>query len=118
MAAEKSKEKRTLAVAAEDDAVSGKQQKKARGGGGDVESVTEAEVDEFFAILRRIHVAISYFKKNNDRRIKEEEGSRFKRISVAWSVLAKTRFKDAPVSTNALHMWTSLIRAVTYKGLL
>ena len=117
MAAEESKEKRTLAVAAEDDAVSGKQQKKARGGG-DVESVTEAEVDEFFAILRRIHVAISYFKKNNDRRIKEEEGSRFKRISVAWSVLAKTRFKDAPVSTNALRIWTSLIRAVTYKGLL
>ena len=80
MSAEKSKEKRTLAVAAEDDAVSGKQQKKARGGGGDVESVTEAEVDEFFAILRRIHVAISYFKKNNDRRIKEEEGSRLRAI--------------------------------------
>ena len=80
MAAEESKEKRTLAVAAEDDAVSGKQQKKARGGGGDVESVTEAEVDEFFAILRRIHVAVSYFKKNNDRRIKEEEGSRLRAI--------------------------------------
>ena len=79
MAAEESKEKRTLAVAAEDNAVSGKQQKKARGGG-DVESVTEAEVDEFFAILRRIHVAISYFKKNNDRRIKEEEGSRLRAI--------------------------------------
>ena len=79
MAAEESKEKRTLAVAAEDDVVSGKQQKKVRGGG-DVESVTEAEVDEFFAILRRIHVAISYFKKNNDRRIKEEEGSRLRAI--------------------------------------
>ena len=77
MAAEERKEKRTLAVAAEDDAVSGKQQKKARG---DVESVTEAEVDEFFAILRRIHVAVSYFKKNNDRRIKEEEGSRLRAI--------------------------------------
>ena len=80
MVAEESKEKRTLAIAAEDDAVSGKQQKKARGGGGDVESVTEAEVEEFFAILRRIHVAISYFKKNNDRRIKEEEGSRLRAI--------------------------------------
>ncbi|XP_030928140.1 protein NIM1-INTERACTING 2-like [Quercus lobata] len=78
MAAEESKEKRTLAVAAEDDAVSGKQQKKARGG--DVESVTEAEVEEFFAILRRIHVAVSYFKKNNDRWIKEEEGSRLRAI--------------------------------------
>ena len=43
---------------------------------------------------------------------------RFRGISAAWSVLAETRFKDAPVSTNALHMWTSLIRATTYKGLL
>ena len=85
MVAEESKEKRTLAVAAEDDAVSGKQQKKARGGG-DVESVTEAEVEEFFAILRRIHVAISYFKKNNDRRIKEEEGSRLRAILEGESI--------------------------------
>ncbi|KAF3974812.1 hypothetical protein CMV_001886 [Castanea mollissima] len=74
---EESKEKRTLAIAVEDDVVTGKQQKKARG---DVESVTEAEVEEFFAILKRIHVAVSYFKKNNDRRMKEEEGSRLRAI--------------------------------------
>ncbi|KAF3947104.1 hypothetical protein CMV_026717 [Castanea mollissima] len=74
---EESKEKRTLAIAVEDDVVSGKQQKKARG---DVESVTEAEVEEFFAILRRIQVAVSYFKKNNDRWMKEEEGSRLRAI--------------------------------------
>ena len=43
---------------------------------------------------------------------------RFRGISAARSVLARMRFKDAPVSTNALRMWTSLIRAVTYKGLL
>ncbi|KAM4095234.1 hypothetical protein ACJW30_08G014200 [Castanea mollissima] len=77
MMSEESKEKRTLAIAVEDDVVSGKQQKKARG---DVESVTEAEVEEFFAILKRIHVAVSYFKKNNDRRMKEEEGSRLRAI--------------------------------------
>ncbi|KAL4609998.1 hypothetical protein ACB092_08G020600 [Castanea dentata] len=77
MMSEESKEKRTLAIAVEDDVVSGKQQKKARG---DVESVTEAEVEEFFAILRRIHVAVSYFKKNNDRWMKEEEGSRLRAI--------------------------------------
>lgn len=28
-------------------------------------SVTEDEVEEFFAILRRIHVAVNYFKKSN-----------------------------------------------------
>ncbi|KAM3691430.1 hypothetical protein ACB098_08G014600 [Castanea mollissima] len=77
MMSEESKEKRTLAIAVEDDVVTGKQQKKARG---DVESVTEAEVEEFFAILKRIHVAVSYFKKNNDRRMKEEEGSRLRAI--------------------------------------
>ena len=43
---------------------------------------------------------------------------RFRGISTAWSVLAGTRFKDASISTNALRMWTSLIRAATYKGLL
>ena len=43
---------------------------------------------------------------------------RFRGISSAWSVLARTRFKDAPVLTNSFCMWTSLIRAMTYKGLL
>ena len=43
---------------------------------------------------------------------------RFGGISAARSVLARTRFKDAPVLINALRMWTSLIQAATYKGLL
>ena len=44
--------------------------------------------------------------------------TRLRGISTTWSVLVRMRFKDAPVSTNALRMWTSLIRAATYKGLL
>ncbi|XP_022775805.1 protein NIM1-INTERACTING 2-like [Durio zibethinus] len=32
---------------------------------GEEKTVTEEEVEEFFAILRRIHVAINYFKKGN-----------------------------------------------------
>lgn len=42
--------------------------KKAREGvnGGDQKTIaTEEEVDEFYAILRRIHVAVSYFEKKN-----------------------------------------------------
>ena len=30
--------------------------------------------------------------------------TRFRGISAAWSVLVETRFKDAPVSTNALYV--------------
>ena len=44
--------------------------------------------------------------------------TRLRGISTTWSVLVRMRFKDAPVSTNALRMWTSLIQAATYKGLL
>ncbi|XWS64316.1 hypothetical protein CRYUN_Cryun06bG0175800 [Craigia yunnanensis] len=32
---------------------------------GEETTVTEEEVEEFFAILRRIHVAVNYFKKGN-----------------------------------------------------
>uniref|UniRef100_A0A2N9G4M3 Uncharacterized protein n=1 Tax=Fagus sylvatica TaxID=28930 RepID=A0A2N9G4M3_FAGSY len=54
-------EKRTLK---EDNAVLGRP-KKARSdnNGVDLADVTEDEVEEFFAILKRIHVAVSYFKK-------------------------------------------------------
>lgn len=34
-------------------------------GNGCGETVTDAEVDEFFAILRRIHVAVKYFEKGD-----------------------------------------------------
>ncbi|XP_044492379.1 protein NIM1-INTERACTING 2-like [Mangifera indica] len=39
-------------------------QKKAREVNGEGAAVTEEEVDEFFAIVRRIHVAVDYFKKS------------------------------------------------------
>lgn len=70
-------EKRSLK---EDDAVLGRP-KKARGdnNGVDLADVTEDEVEEFFAILKRIHVAVSYFKKvdgNGDG----EGGSRLRAI--------------------------------------
>ncbi|KAE7995927.1 hypothetical protein FH972_000684 [Carpinus fangiana] len=57
-------------------------------GGGDVvfgrqkkareDTVTEDEVEEFFAILRRIHAAVSYFRKvdGNGVRMTAKEGSR------------------------------------------
>ncbi|KAJ6322059.1 hypothetical protein OIU77_012024 [Salix suchowensis] len=42
-------------------------EKKAReDGGGQTAEATNAEVDEFFAILKRIHVAIKYFKEANE----------------------------------------------------
>ena len=44
--------------------------------------------------------------------------TRLREISAVLSVLVWMRFKDAPVSTNALCMWTSLIWVATYKGLL
>ncbi|XP_031264903.1 protein NIM1-INTERACTING 2-like [Pistacia vera] len=47
-----------------DDGESGSQ-KKAREVNGEGTTVTEEEVDEFFAILRRIRVAVNYFKKDN-----------------------------------------------------
>ncbi|KAL4384326.1 hypothetical protein GQ457_15G005120 [Hibiscus cannabinus] len=43
------------------DAVPGGSQKRAREE--ETTSVTDEEVEEFFAILRRIHVAVDYFKK-------------------------------------------------------
>ncbi|KAI4357827.1 hypothetical protein L6164_001750 [Bauhinia variegata] len=46
------------------DAVS-ESQKKAREI--DAEEVTDHEVEEFFAILRRINAAVRYFKSGNDR---------------------------------------------------
>jgi hypothetical protein len=57
-------------------------------GGGDVvfgrqkkareDTVTEDEVEEFFAILRRIHAAVSYFREvdGNGVRMTAKEGSR------------------------------------------
>lgn len=53
---------------AEEDVISGRQ-KKAR-----EVTVTDEEVEEFFAILRRIHVAVSYFK-NNGHKVTELAGS-------------------------------------------
>ena len=38
---------------------------KAEDGNGGGRTVTDAEVDEFFAILRRIHVAVKYFEKGH-----------------------------------------------------
>ncbi|OAY31308.1 hypothetical protein MANES_14G101600v8 [Manihot esculenta] len=34
------------------------------------EAVSEEEVEEFFAILKRIHVAVKYFEKNDGKRWK------------------------------------------------
>ncbi|KAK2635822.1 hypothetical protein Ddye_030614 [Dipteronia dyeriana] len=60
------KEKRKLG---ENDAVAEAQnQKKSREDNGEDKAVNEEEVDEFFAILRRIHVAVDYFKKGNGNR--------------------------------------------------
>ncbi|KAK0575005.1 hypothetical protein LWI29_032480 [Acer saccharum] len=57
------KEKRKLG---ENDAVAATQnQKKSREDNGEDTAVNEEEIDEFFAILRRIHVAVDYFKKGN-----------------------------------------------------
>lgn len=68
-------------TAASDDVVSGRQ-KKAREndavGDGKITDATEEEVEEFFAILRRIHVAIGHFKKGGDGRKLTEEGSRLR----------------------------------------
>lgn len=38
---------------------------KAEDVNGGEETVTDAEVEEFFAILRRIHVAVKYFEKGD-----------------------------------------------------
>ncbi|XVF86010.1 hypothetical protein PTKIN_Ptkin17bG0166500 [Pterospermum kingtungense] len=50
-----------------DDAVLGGSQKKAREDDGmqEITTVTEEEVEEFYAILRRMHVAMNYFQKGN-----------------------------------------------------
>jgi hypothetical protein len=42
------------------------------------DTVTEDEVEEFFAILKRIHVVVSYFRKvdGNGGRMTTQEGSR------------------------------------------
>jgi hypothetical protein len=57
----------------EDDVVVFGRQKKAR-----EDTVTEDEVEEFFAILKRIHVAVSHFRKvdGNYGRMTAQEGSR------------------------------------------
>ncbi|XP_022735345.1 protein NIM1-INTERACTING 2-like [Durio zibethinus] len=48
------------------DAVLGGSQKRSReDDSGKETTVTEEEVEEFYAILRRIHVAINYFRKGN-----------------------------------------------------
>ena len=48
------------------DAVLGGSQKRAReDDSGEETTVTEEEVEEFYAILRRIHVAVNYFKTGN-----------------------------------------------------
>ncbi|XWS34031.1 hypothetical protein CRYUN_Cryun21dG0004700 [Craigia yunnanensis] len=48
------------------DAVLGGSQKRAREeDSGEEMTVTEEEVEEFYAILRRIHVAVNYFKQGN-----------------------------------------------------
>ncbi|KAG6765851.1 hypothetical protein NC652_021317 [Populus alba x Populus x berolinensis] len=41
--------------------------------GGQTAEATNAEVDEFFAILERIHVAVKYFKEANEDRRKLAE---------------------------------------------
>ncbi|XP_021814392.1 protein NIM1-INTERACTING 2 [Prunus avium] len=46
---------------------SGVEAKKAKVEGDHRETVTEEEVEEFFAILRRIHVAAKHLGKTNDR---------------------------------------------------
>ncbi|KAI9169236.1 hypothetical protein LWI28_009282 [Acer negundo] len=57
------KEKRKLG---ENDAVAATQnQKKFRDDNGEDTAVNVEEIEEFFAILRRIHVAVDYFKKGN-----------------------------------------------------
>lgn len=45
--------------------VAGGSQKRPRDGSREETAVTEEEVEEFFAILRRIHVAVNYFKSSN-----------------------------------------------------
>lgn len=45
--------------------VAGGSQKKPRDGSREETAVTEEEVEEFFAILRRIHVAVNYFRTGN-----------------------------------------------------
>ncbi|KAK9276301.1 hypothetical protein L1049_005832 [Liquidambar formosana] len=53
--------------------------KKARGGNGGQTTVTEDEVEEFFAILRRIHDAVKYFEKGyGDGRKLTDEKSRLR----------------------------------------
>ncbi|KAF3431854.1 hypothetical protein FNV43_RR26590 [Rhamnella rubrinervis] len=47
------------------DGVSGRRRKKARDDDGEVTAATEEEVEEFYAILRRINDAVSYFKKGD-----------------------------------------------------
>lgn len=54
-------EKRKHAAAAADDDAVFMSQKKAR------DEVTDDEVEEFYAILRRINAAAKYFKSGNDR---------------------------------------------------
>ncbi|PON95918.1 Protein NIM1-INTERACTING [Trema orientale] len=64
----------------ENDAVSGRKKKKKAREDEEITETTEDEVEEFFAILKRIHVAIGYFKKGaggNGRQL-TEQGSRLR----------------------------------------
>ncbi|KAM7479712.1 hypothetical protein LguiA_027925 [Lonicera macranthoides] len=63
--------KRKRASSGDITGVSGRRKKK------EMVSPTDAEVDEFFAILRRMHVAVKYFERSNGndgRRLTERLG--------------------------------------------
>ncbi|CAK9153657.1 unnamed protein product [Ilex paraguariensis] len=70
------------------DAVSGSRKKKAKEeGNGEKTEATKDEVEEFFAILRRIQVATSYFEIGDDGDVNgrelTEKGSRLRR-RIEW----------------------------------
>ncbi|CAL5338767.1 hypothetical protein CsSME_00022364 [Camellia sinensis var. sinensis] len=62
------------------DAVSGTRKKARQDGNGEQTEVKEEEVEEFFAIIRRIHVAVKYFERgsNGDGRKLTEMRSRLR----------------------------------------
>lgn len=88
---------------ADDDVDSRRQKlKKARADKRDETAVTEHEIEEFFAILRRIHVAVTYFRNANGGGTKymdgglravlesneEEDGVKGKKEDVGWDLNA------------------------------
>ncbi|KAJ4822511.1 hypothetical protein Tsubulata_046911 [Turnera subulata] len=50
-----------------DDASATHQKKQRKDQEGEQTTVTDTEVDEFYAILKRLHVAVKYFKEGNGR---------------------------------------------------